>query len=974
MIRQPGMVPLLATGATIVAALDLVTPTLMGEPTPMIGSPEARVATAVTALVAALIIVLPRWQWWRRVARMLAIASLVWAGVHLARSTVGLGTGLLAGIALLSLASLSTTIPATRGRWPSALATSSVLGLTLYALMDPNVHAGLPQPADRFADIPMVSAAVLAIAAIALVAQAWSDAPARSLRMPRWIGLALAITCMSLAFVAWHQLVSAERADLARQAKVGTRTIGLALQGDLRRLIDEIATVHEGVEPPKGPADPDLVARFADVSARYPGVIALEWISASGEVLWASTTPSIRHPGREGLGPPEVRRQAIERARESRQVAVADPVTIDGRLATLIAAVPPDDEGAFVAFVDVEHSLAALGKSFSEAFDAELYFRDLMLCEIDTLPNLVITGEAYSFTIGGLPLTLRVQPNRNLFDAQFARLPNLLLAATLLASVLIGCTVYFAQTSAHRANLSARARGQLEQLIESARQVAIVATDTSGTVTIFNHGAERLTGRRAEEVLRRTDATELFDAEELRGVRGAGAPSFATLAMLANEQRAHERDWTWPRSDGGRRQVNLAAHAWRDSAGELLGYMFIAVDVTEREAAMRALDSARRRSEHASELKSSFLANVSHEIRTPMASILGCADLLFDDIASPAERRDLAQTIRRNGSHLLAVLNDILDISKVEAGQMRIEMLEVRMDEVVSEVVDQMKPKAKEKGVTLDFTVGGDAANAIVRTDPLRVRQILVNLVSNAIKFTERGSVTLRLHAVVERDSVRVSIAVTDTGIGIPPERLKGIFESYAQGDASTARRFGGTGLGLAISQRLARLLDGTISVDSEPTKGSTFTFTFTPRMGSGTAVATAAHAPAPATRLDGRRVLIVDDSSDAQRLISTLLCRAGAHAEGVESGQRAIEAISRSSQRPFDIVLLDMQMPDLDGYSTARQLRSMGYRGRIIALTGNAMQDDRSRCLDAGCDDHAVKPISREALFALCAAPPPAV
>jgi CheY-like chemotaxis protein len=219
-----------------------------------------------------------------------------------------------------------------------------------------------------------------------------------------------------------------------------------------------------------------------------------------------------------------------------------------------------------------------------------------------------------------------------------------------------------------------------------------------------------------------------------------------------------------------------------------------------------------------------------------------------------------------------------------------------------------------------------------------------------------------------------VSIAVTDTGIGIPPERLKGIFESYAQGDASTARRFGGTGLGLAISQRLARLLDGTISVDSEPTKGSTFTFTFTPRMGSGTAVATAAHAPAPATRLDGRRVLIVDDSADAQRLISTLLCRAGAHAEGVESGQRAIEAISRSSQRPFDIVLLDMQMPDLDGYSTARQLRSMGYRGRIIALTGNAMQDDRSRCLDAGCDDHAVKPISREALFALCAAPPPAV
>ena len=970
MIRHPRMVPLLATGATIVAVLDLMVPTLIGEPEALIGTPEARLSTAATSLLAAIIIVLPAWRWWRYAARTAATAALVWSIVHLARGTPGLGTGLLAGIALLSLACVCTTLPATRGRWPTALATSSVLGLTLYALMDPHVQAGSPQAADRFADIPMVSAAALAVAAFALLAHAWTEAPARSLRMPRWIGLALAITCMACAFVGWHHLVSAERADQARQAKVGMRTIGLALQSDLRRLMDDLAEVSEVTTPPTGPTDPALVARFAEISARYPGVIALEWIASDGQVVWASTVPSIKHPGREGLGPREARRQAIERARTTHQVAVADPVAIDGRLATLIAAVPPGGTGAFVAFVDVEHSMTALGNSFSDSFDAELYFRDLLLCEVDTLPNLVITGEGYAFTVAGLPLTLRVEPNRNMFDAQFARLPNLLLASTLLASILIGLTAFFAQASAHRANLSARARGQLEQLIDSARQVAIVATDTLGNITIFNHGAERLTGIRPEEILRRTSAAALFDAAELRAISSdTKEGGFAALALLANEQRAHERDWTWPRPDGGRRQVNLAAHAWRDTAGELLGYMFIAVDVTEREAAMRALDNARRRSERASELKSSFLANVSHEIRTPMATILGCADLLLEEASSDEERRDLARTVRRNGTHLLEVLNDILDISKVEAGQMRIEMLEVRMDEVVSEVCDQMKPRAKAKGITLEWSKNGDAASAIVRTDPLRVRQILVNLIGNAIKFTEHGRVQVRLMATADAGAARVKVEVADSGIGIPPERIRGIFESFEQADSSTARRFGGTGLGLAISQRLAKLLDGVISVQSVPTEGSTFAFEFAPMLGAESVAPAAAHATAtPVTRLDGRRVLIVDDSSDAQRLIATLLKRAGADTEGADNGKHALDAVSRSTQRPFDTILLDMQMPELDGYSAARQLRSMGYRGRIIALTGNALQDDRGRCLDAGCDDHAIKPVARDLLLSLCA------
>lgn len=969
------IVPLLATGATVVAVLDLVLPSFLGEPEALIGTPTARGATAIVALTCALIIALPRWRWWHLTARVASLAMLAWALYGLGTSPVGLGTGLLASIALLALGSVIGTLPATIGRWPAALATSAVLGLTLYAMMDPHVQAGVAQAADRFADIPMVSAAVLAIAAFALLAQSWSDAPMRSLRMPKWIGLALTITCMSIAFVGWHYLISAERADFIRQRKVGTQTIGFALQADLRRMIEDSAKLNDGAEAPTGPADPEMVARFAEISSRYPGVIALEWISANGDVIWASTMPSIKHPGKEGLGPREVRAQAIARARATGQVAVADPVTIDGRLAILIAASPPNDEGAFIAFVDIEQSIAGLATAFADSYDAELYFEDLLLCEVDTLPNLIIPGDGYQLLVGGLPLTLRVQPNRNMFDAEFARLPNLLLASTLLASVLIGLTAYFAQTSAHRANLSARSRGQLEQLINGARQVAIVATDTRGTITIFNHGAERLTGMRAEEMLRRRCISALFDPKELAettsGIQHEG--EFGPLALLAHEQRAHERDWTWSRSDGGRRQVNLAANAWSDSNGELLGYMFVAVDVTEREAAMRALDTARRRSERASQMKSSFLANVSHEIRTPMAAILGCADLLFDGETTEEERRGFVQTIRSNGKHLLEVLNDILDISKIEAGQMRIEMLEVKIVEVVDEVFNLMRLRAKEKGIALTVRREGDALEAVVRTDPLRVRQILVNLIGNAVKFTDRGEVVILLRSSLGERNASVEIEVKDTGIGISPEQAKSIFESFEQADSSTARRFGGTGLGLAISRRLASLLDGSISVQSTVGVGSSFTFTFNPVIAAECiSIDPQTAPPLNSPNLGGQRILIVDDSADNQRLVATILRRAGADVEGADNGQRALEAVARAgNQRAFDTILLDMQMPELDGYSTVRQLRASGYRGRVVALTGNALQDDRGRCIDAGCDLHAVKPISRGDLLAACAHPP---
>ncbi len=971
MIHRLRVVPLLATGATIVGAIDLVVPRFGEEPEQLVGTPLARAAATAAALLAALIIALPGWRWWMIVSRTASVAMVVWSGSQLSAATSELGTGLLACITLISVGSGAMTLPATRGRWPSALATSSVLGLTLYAMMDPQIQAGGSQAADRFADIPFVSAIVLSIAAFALLAQAWSDAPARSLHMPRWIGLTLTITCMAFVFVGWHHLLAAERADREQQAKVGTQSMGLALQTDLRRMIADFESLDDAAEPPTSAVDTAMVTRFAEISARYRGVIALEWITPEGDVLWQSTIPSITHPGPMGLGPPEVRRQTIERAKLSGSVAVGEPIAIDGRMATLIAAVPPDARGAFVALVDMKQMMDELGERYEDSFDAEVYYQERLLCEVDALPNDPIKGGGFSITIGGLPLILRAHPNRTLFGANFSSLPNYLLASALTASMLIGLTAFFAQTSAHKANLSAEERSKLSQLIEGARQVAIVATDPDGIITIFNHGAERLTGIRAQEVLGHRDASTLFDQTELASITQGvvHAKPFDPLALIAREQRAHERDWKWPRPDGGSRQVNLAANAWRSTNGELLGYMFVAVDVTEREAAMRALDSARRQSETRSQRKSSFLASVSHEVRNPMTAILSCTDLLLDATVSEEERRELTHDIRKHGKHLLEVLNDILDITKIEAGQLRIEMIEVKVLDVVTEAVGLQKSKAREKGLALTVASEGDGLDMLVRTDQMRVRQILLNLIGNALKFTERGEVAVTLKSHLAGGNAEIAIAVRDTGIGIRLEKQRRIFESFEQAESSTTRRYGGSGLGLAISQRLAELLEGKISVESEVGAGSVFTFRFTARLGGGVVAADQPTAlDTEPARLDGSRVLVVDDSPDNQRLLSTILRRAGADVESAENGIRALEAIARSgANRPFDVILMDMQMPELDGYSTVRRLRASGYRGRIIALTGNATSDDRDRCVDAGCDDHAVKPIARTTLLTLC-------
>jgi len=406
---------------------------------------------------------------------------------------------------------------------------------------------------------------------------------------------------------------------------------------------------------------------------------------------------------------------------------------------------------------------------------------------------------------------------------------------------------------------------------------------------------------------------------------------------------------------------------------EMLAALRASTELAERRA--EELERARAAAESSSRAKSEFLANISHEIRTPLGAVLGYAQLIASGDVEAGERNDAAEIVARNGAQLVAILDDVLDISKIEAGELVVESRPVDPRALVDDVVALFAPKAAERGLALTVVHDGDLPGHVA-TDQVRLRQVVANLVGNAIKFTERGAVRVQTHCRPAGDGlVALAVAVADTGIGIPSEQLERIFDVFTQADGSTTRRFGGTGLGLAICRRLTRHMGGDVAVASQPGRGSTFTATIT--------CAPCAPAlpldeiepalPAPeaprANELSGCAILLVDDGPDNRRLLSKLLSRAGAQVETAENGLLALERFERrrAEGQAFDIVLMDMQMPELDGYGAARELRRRGESVPIVAVTAHAMPGDREACLAAGCDDYLTKPVDRRALLAAC-------
>ncbi len=438
----------------------------------------------------------------------------------------------------------------------------------------------------------------------------------------------------------------------------------------------------------------------------------------------------------------------------------------------------------------------------------------------------------------------------------------------------------------------------------------------------------------------------------------------------------------------GPRWLRCEGRARRNERGEVTALFGTTTDVTaeiEREEALRV---ARNQADSASRAKSEFLANMSHEIRTPLTAILGFAELLRDDgrmHGTPQQRAEAIETIQAAGRHLLTVINDILDLSKIEASKMSVERVDTPLVEILREAERLVRSTTAAKGVLVQTRLATPLPTH-VRSDPTRLRQVLLNIVGNAAKFTDAGRVTVTARVTQREGRERLVIDVEDTGTGMTPEQTDVIFQPFGQADSTVTRKHGGSGLGLTITRRIVELMDGTVTlVRTAVGEGSCFRIDLPLERVAGSPTVISidpllAETPEAATmpgeaegRADGTplrgRVLLAEDVVDNQRLIAFYLRKAGATVEIADNGRIALEMFDRAAREgsPFDLLLTDMRMPEIDGYTLARTLRERGSSVAIVALTARTVAEDAGECLAAGCDDFSVKPIEADALLATC-------
>lgn len=407
-----------------------------------------------------------------------------------------------------------------------------------------------------------------------------------------------------------------------------------------------------------------------------------------------------------------------------------------------------------------------------------------------------------------------------------------------------------------------------------------------------------------------------------------------------------------------------------DNQGKPYGIYGLAIDVTERVVARRELKTvsdslcaSREEIERANGLKSSFLANMSHEIRTPLAAILGFSSLLKDSSIDEAEKDRFIDTIIRNSNALTNLIDDILDLAKAEAGRLEIGNVDFAFHDLVIDVVDLFKNKAKLKDIFLYVNIDESTPKRLW-SDPPRLRQVLINLIGNAVKFTDKGGVQINVRStVLSEKKIQIDIEVVDSGVGLSEEQKLKVFQPFTQADNSTTRKFGGTGLGLALSQRLSRALNGEILIGPcAPGKGCSFTLTFIATQAEPTLRPLGPEALSPEEiSLSGVRVLVVDDSPDNQFLVSKLLSNYGATVETAKDG---LEGLNKALSDKFDIVLMDIQMPKMDGYQAKKALDERGYQKPVIALTAHAMTEERIKTKAEGFAAHVTKPVNKSSLL----------
>jgi two-component system, sensor histidine kinase and response regulator len=476
----------------------------------------------------------------------------------------------------------------------------------------------------------------------------------------------------------------------------------------------------------------------------------------------------------------------------------------------------------------------------------------------------------------------------------------------------------------------------------------IIVVDERRRILEFNPAAQHAFGYRSEEVLGRS--IDLLYADQRFGEH---------IYTIARQQGRYVHEVVNRRKDGTEFDSLLSASVLCDGAGDILGVMSVSRDITDQKRAVAELRKAKEEAEAANQAKTEFLATMSHEIRTPMNAIIGMADLLWETPLMP-EQQEYVGICRRASLSLLTLLNDILDLSKVEAGYVELEQIEFDLREVIDKTSEMMTLRAHEKDLELGCSVAPDVAVDFIG-DPNRLKQVLLNLIGNAIKFTDKGEVVLRV--IQDPDAKQLGalrFMVSDTGIGIPAEKLDGVFERFVQADSSTTRKYGGTGLGLTISKRLVELMGGQLRVESIEGKGSTFSFTasFTP----------VAHPQPVHSTLDltGVKTLVADDNETNRLILNEALSSWGALITEVSDGESALLALQKDhATEPYRLVLLDCRMPDLSGFEVIQKCMEMSTLDgtTVIVLTSDSRSADIAKSYKLGLGGYLVKPIRRSDL-----------
>lgn len=707
----------------------------------------------------------------------------------------------------------------------------------------------------------------------------------------------------------------------------------------------------------------------------FKGIAGIGFDDSSSKIIWIE--PNGENLGAVGfqLSSDITRKDALDQSRNSLDFALTRSVDLkqNGRGFLVVSSMHYSNKD-LLGYI---HSAVRYQDFFSTLFnrndynisvevDGESVFRKFE--ETNSVSNFWESEGKLSFN--NIDWLIKIKPT----PATLEKLTSKISLISLFVSVFISLLIAYLHLVTKRA---IGAKSELRKLadwndsIVNGSTLSIISTNEAGIVKSFNPAAERLTGYAASEVIDIHSPGLWHDQDEViarasqltQELKIQIQPGFSVFTAKSVGGEVDTNLWTFVTKSGERRSVLLSIHAIRGLDNKPTGFVGVIEDVTEKLAAEKILLRAIGDAKAASIAKSQFLANMSHEIRTPINGVLGMAGLLLDTDLSETQET-YASAIEYSAESLLKIVNDILDISKFEAGKVKIEEINFDLEDVVAGVKLTLGFQAREKGLLLVSAIQANVPKW-VRGDPSRLRQVLINLVGNALKFTEKGRITIAL-ALVDEDSSKVTLKfeVLDTGIGIPENARSKLFQAFSQGEDSTNRKYGGTGLGLSISANIVKAMNGAIGVETEVGKGSNFWFQIEFKNGL---AESKSRKTLEATANRKLRILLADDNVINQKVAKISLEKAGHFVDVATNG---IEVISALKQLSFDLILMDCHMPEMDGYEATRLIRAslgMPYKDiPIIAMTANAMPEDRENCMASGMNDYLTKPFKIKELIEL--------